>query len=250
MSTNITRLFKNRKQANEAAAELKRQGFGERSIAVVAGRDPNAAEGTPEPSEASVAAALEEAGLSAKSAQAHAERVLKGAVAVTVRAPFGTAAAAQAAFAKYNGVDLGISDVAAASKTNVSTPFSSGFGWPVLSHHPAPFSALLNWPLLSEERTPKAKLLDDPTPFSNRMGWSVLSEDAAPFSKRWGWRLLCDRATPLSDRFDWKVLSDDATPLSNRFGWEVLSNKPPKAQLSPDATPFSKSLGMRVLSDE
>lgn len=100
--------------------------------------------------------------------------------------------------------------------TDDPTPFSSKFGWPLLSNRDpnidldsvssTPFSKMLNLPLLSQARTTQAELkTDDPAPFSRMLNLPLLSGRSGNVE------LKTDDPTPLSRALNMPLLSDRET---------------------------------------
>jgi hypothetical protein len=111
-----------------------------------------------------------------------------GKYAVSVRAEWGFATSAMAILDAHKPIGGG-ETTEKPSNGRTSTAFSGFFdfpelmeikSWVVLSHEPAPFSKLLNQPVLSDMK-PKAELLDEAAPLSARMNFPTISR-SKPFS--------------------------------------------------------------------
>ena len=237
MSSIITRLYDTREKADAAATDLKRTGFLDESVSVIAPAADTAAASETGAND-QVLTALRQAGLSEAGAPAFAERVRQGGTAVVVHALVGRAVPAIAILDAHGPMKLDVSgyEYAALYRPEMAsaTPLSTAMDWRVLYDDPTPLSSWLKWPVLSRRQNPSVKLLHEP----------------APLSRRTGWKLLIGDPTLLSSRFHWQVLWNNPTPLSSRTGWRVLAAKQnPSVKLLRESAPLSRALGMKVLSE-
>ena len=252
MTQTISRLYPARENADAATADLRRAGFGDDIIHVVA---------PTEPPDEQVVASFRRGGVVDSEAEAYGDAIKRGETLVSVQAPFGSAVKALLILQKHGPTDTGVAEPGhAEAPADPATPLSSAFGWRVLSHNPAPLSSLLNLPLLSRRgspRKPDAELKDDPAPFSKSIGTPVLTEQPTILSSRVRWRVLWDNPAPLSTRLKLPILSKEQKSPRSRFGLPLLSGDPAPLSkllglkvLSNDPAPLSRMLGWRVMSDE
>ena len=121
-----------------------------------------------------------------------------GKYAVTVRAEFGSANTAMSILDAQKPVGGSErTEQVATGRTSTAFSGFFDFpelmeikSWVALSHEPAPFSNLLNTPVLSDIK-PNADLLDEAAPLSSRMNFPTISR-TKPFSG-----LLCDKSSTI-----------------------------------------------------
>ena len=251
MTQTISRFYRDRENADAAAAELRQAGFTDSMINVVAP--------TEAPDE-QILASIRRGGVVATHAEVFAEGIKRGETLVSVEPLFGWALTATAILEKHGPTDTGLAEQShEEAPPDPAAPLSSAFGWKVLIHNPAPLSSLLKWPVLSTRRSPRkpdSKLVDNPAPFSRMIHSAVLTERPTILSSRAGWRVLWDNPAPLSARLKWPILSKSQKPPPVRFGLRLLLDQPAPLSarlglklLSNDPAPLSRLLGWRLLSD-
>jgi len=252
MTQTISRIYQVRENADAAATELKKAGFADHAIDMLA------------PAEApdeQILARIRRSGVMATHAEVFAEGIKRGETLVSVQAQFGCAALATAILQKHSPTDTGLAEQGSEkAPPDPAAPLSSACGWKVLIDNPAPLSSSLGWSVLSARRPsrkPDSEFVDNPAPFSKAIHTPVLTNRSTILSSRVGWRVLLDNPAPLSGRVGWpilskeqklpparfglRLLSDNPAPLSARLGWKMLSNDP---------APLSRFFGMRVLSND
>ena len=251
MTETISRFYRERENADAAAAELRQSGLTDSMITVV---------GPTEASDEDVLASIRRGGVVAAHAEAFAAGIRRGETLVSVRPLFGWALNATAILRKHGPTDTGMAEQSPEeAPPDPATPLSSALGWTVLIRNPAPLSSWLKWPLLSTRRSPRkpdSQLVDNPAPFSKAIHGPVLTERPTILSSRVGWRVLWDNPAPLSTRLRWPILSKQPNPPAVRFGLRLLSDQPAPLSarlglklLSKDPAPLSRLLGWRVSSD-
>ena len=262
MTQTISRIYSSRENAAAAVKELKGTGFRDCPMNVVPPLDGNATDGEPAGiPEDQIVASIMRGEVVARHAAVYADGVREGGTVVSVRAPFGSAAAATTIMEKHSPTETGLEDQGyEKTPPDPAAPLSSACGWTVLSGNPTPLSSMLGLPVLSSRRSPPKPdrdLPDNPAPFSKRISMRVLSDKPAILSERFGWRLLLKNSASLSGRLGWPLLSgnqkapqkrfglpllsDNPAPLSSRLGWKLLSKNP---------APLSAKLHWRVLSSD
>jgi hypothetical protein len=154
MSTIITRLYKTHKQALDAVNDLKRNGFSEGSINLVASAgDGEAGSGTSSQSADALVASILKGGVSGANAKVYAEAVRRGGSLVTVVALFGSALKAGEILDRFDPVIGGVpaSDEYAESPGPIAQ-LLKGRSKTVLLDQAAPFSSLLHIPAVIRGR--------------------------------------------------------------------------------------------------
>ena len=183
MTQIITGVFGDPATGPAAAAALKKRGFGEDQVRVVAGAG-----------DEGVLASLIGNGLTQAEAAACAGAVSRGGSVVSVAAPFGSANLATHVLNSFDAGKLFSAPVTDADESADPAPFSSIFGWNLLSKGAAPFSGLFDLPVLSKKQSPAVNLLNSaPSPFSRSLGLPTLSRNPAPFSSLFKLPLLSKR---------------------------------------------------------
>ena len=232
MTQTVSCIYRAREDADAAAAELRKVGFPDDEIHVVA---------MAEASDDEIRAATQQAGLRATHAEFYADAVKRGETLVSVPAQFGCAALVSKILHKHNPTETGLPEQGYEQRSwDPAAPLSSKWGWTVLFDNPAPLSAWLGIRVLSTDqpvRKRNADLIDNPAPFSKAIKAPLLTERPAILSSRFGWRVLLTDPAPLSSRLGWPVLSKKP----GRFGPRLLSDKP---------APFSALLGLKLLSSD
>ncbi len=252
MTQTISRIYQVRENADAAATALKKAGFAERGINVVA---------PAEAPDGQILASIRRGGVVATHADVYAEGIKRGETLVSVQAPFGCATLATALLEKHGPTDTGLGEQGyEKAPPDPAAPLSSACGWTVLIDNPAPLSSSLGWSVLSTRRPPRkpdSELVDNPAPFSKTIHKPILTDRPTILSSRFGWRVLLDNPAPLSARFRWPILSKEQKLPPVRFGLRLLSNNPAPLSarlgwklLSNDPAPLSRFFGMRVLSDD
>lgn len=252
MTETISRIYQVRENADAAAAELKKAGFADRAINVVA---------SAEAPDEQVLAQIRQGGVVAAHADVYAERIKRGETLVSVQAQFGCGGWATEILEKHSPADTGLAEQGyEKAPPDPAAPLSSAYGWRVLINNPAPLSSSLGLPVLFTRRPPRkpnSELVDNSAPFSKLIGQPVLIDRPAILSSRLGWRVLWDNLAPLSARLrlpvlskeqkvppvraGLRLLSDNLAPLSSRLGWKLLLNDP---------APLSRLFRLRVLAND
>lgn len=219
MTTIITRLYSNAKKANSVVAALKKEHFTDSEITVIA---------TGSKKDADAAAYKDDilaGGVAPDAADVYAGQVADGKALVVVRAPVGRAVDAQAVVDAHEPIDAGVenTDVYVSTQKGMSvmdktsTPASdyahrlmvSGDALPALSEQSFPFSSKFGFELLSD--TPaRAELSDDDMPLSSFFKMNMLS-DREPNIE------LSDR----KPNFD--LSKQNPFPMSSMLGWKLLT---------------------------
>ncbi len=272
----VTRVFATQAKAAHAANVLKERGFNDGQITVIG----PPADGDHDKA-AAVAASLSALSVGQAFAALAAAKIAAGATAVSVAAPFGWAARAEAVLTEAGPepIDAPDMDPPTTQSTLRTMGVGTGSAAPArlmqmikadpapagameIEHDPAPLSRKLGWPVLVHGATSsESGSRDEPAPLSAKLGWPVLSAkppsvdllaEGWSLSSRLGWGLLSDHSsrastvlsddpTPLSTKLGWKTLIDDPAPLSAKAGWQILLTDP---------SPLSRLLGWPVLSLE
>ena len=260
MTQTISRSYSSRENGAAAVEELKRTGFDDSAIHVIAPADRDASDAEPAAMpDDELMASIAQGGVVATHAAAYADAVRRGETLVSVRAPFGCAATVTSILDKFDPTETGLGDQGYGyPPPDPATPLSSAFRWTVLIDDPTPLSSWLGWPTLSARqplRKPDRDLIDNPAPLSKAVGMPLLSDKPAPLSRRLGWQLLLGNPAPLSTRLGWPLLSGSQNPPQTRFGLPLLSDNPAPLSslfglklLSSDPAPLSRLFGWRVLS--
>lgn len=248
----VSRFYQTHETAEAAAAELMQAGFDRGCINVVAPA------GLPD---AQVLAAIRNGGVEAGHARVYATAVQGGETLVSVRPPFGCAAAVTDILHKHAPTSTGMAEQAFKKPVPViGAPLSAKAGMPLLLDDPAPLSALLSLPVVlpspPSPRVPSRSHADNPAPFSELLPGPVLTDRPAILSSLAGMPLLSDAPAPLSASLKLPTLTK-SKPLTNRSGGRHRPDNPAPFSrllglklLARDASPFSKVLGVRVLSDK
>ena len=252
MTQTISRVYQDRENAEAAAAALKKAGFGDQAINLIAPSDV--------PDE-DLAARIRQGGVVATHAGVFAEAIRRGETLVSVQAQFGSGAEATRILQRHRPTDTGLPEqgyIEAAPEA--AAPLSSALGLPVLLHDPTPLSSVLMLPVLTASRPsrrPDAELVDDPAPLSKLIGQPVLVDRPSVLSSLFGLRVLWDNSAPLSARLGLPVLTKGRKPPSDRSGAGLRPDKPAPLSslfgltlLSNDPAPLSRLFGLRVLSDD
>ena len=238
----ISRLFTNSRDAASTVTELKKAGFGETRVQVIAKTGDHVSVDN-----------IVRQGIGVRNARSYAKRIHQGEVLLIVDAPFGYAARATAILQRARGGDGAVTDATSRQATyegvvwDEATPLSSALGIPVLTHEAAPFSSFWHIPTLSRRQSGKRHsfglptLSHNPAPLSSALGLATLSHNAAPFSSALGLATLSHNAAPLSRLLSMATLSRRAAPLSKALGLPVLTN---------NATPLSDAVHAPVLADD
>lgn len=186
----VTRLFNTLQDAQDAAAELVKEGFRDGDITLV-----TSAQGYVAP------VTLQRKGVLSHNAAFYAPRVREGQVLAIVGVPLGTAALATEILEKPRGQETGTARVIYEGGTwDDATAFSSSLGLPVLlSGMAAPLSSFWSLP--------------------------VLTKGAASLSRLLGLPLLSKSAAPLSGLFGMATLARNGAPLSSLLGLPVLTKR-------------------------
>lgn len=212
MTQTICRMYPSAEIAASAADAVKRTGFPESLIHVVA---PAGAASLPTEE---VVAAVTKCGISKSKAQVFAQGLARGEGLVIAHAPFTSAEAAIAEMAKYQPISSGIPEPEPnpPKPWDEAAPFSSAFQLPTHASDPAPFSRFWNLPLLIKSKAGDPEHLEMISFFSRKPGL---------FSGMWRWPLLSSSATPVSNFFGLSALSSNPTPFSSWFKLPVLTRK-------------------------
>ncbi|WP_372422103.1 hypothetical protein [Salinarimonas chemoclinalis] len=256
-STQVIGIFRSEPAAEAAHAALVQAGFEEcrvirpqpRVVADAAGEE--GAEGgartTPAPDAsaldaAAVRAAVLDGYLPGALSRAYLHLLEAGAIVVSVKAPFGEGAAAQATVYSAQGYE----PAPEPPPPRNPAPFSTAFGIPVLSRSRSRTELTPTWSF--SDFLGLRVLSRDPAPLSRALGMATLSGGAAqggrPAQRKttsFGLPLLSRSAAPLSSavglstltapKREWKtsfglpLLSRSASPLSDLFGLPVLTRK-------------------------
>jgi hypothetical protein len=218
MTQTINRIYQRREDAEAATLELKKVGFADDLINVVA---PAVA------SHEHLVERIRQGGVASSHAEAYAERIEQGATLVSVQAAFGLAATVTGILDKHSPSDTGLPEQGYdRPPPDPATPLSSACGWKVLINNPTPLSSYLGWRVLSTNKS-----ADNPAPFSTRLGLPVLSKEQKPPPQRFGMPLLSADPAPFSALLGLKLLSNDPAPLSRLLGLRVLSDASPKQSI-------------------
>ena len=234
MTQTISRIYDNAEKAEAAVKELKRVGFADHAVSVVA----------PMHSAEAALPAITGSGVIASHATVYADALARGETLVSVRAPFGFAATATTILEKHRPTETGLGEQGYEQPPpDPAAPLSSALGWSVLSDNPTPLSSALGLSTLSKNQRKQVRddeLIDNPAPLSRAFGLKLLSDRAAPLSSKFGWKLLSDNPAPLSSKLGMSPLSKDQNAPDSRFGMKLLSDNP---------APLSSALGWKLLSD-
>ncbi|MGP9819052.1 hypothetical protein ACTZWW_03465 [Salinarimonas sp. NSM] len=254
-STQVIGIFRSEPAADAVDAALAQAGFEERRVIRPQPRVAAGGEGVGESvgesaiAEAPIAApaisasALDAAAVRAAVADGYLPGALSrayvglleaGAVVVSVKAPFGEGAAAEAIVRDADGCE----PAPEAPPPRNPAPFSTGFGIPVLTRTRSRTELIPKWS------------------FSDFLGIRVLSGNRAPLSRALGMATLSGKpAERKSTSFGLPLLAGGAAPLSSSFGLSTLST-PKRAWetsfgmplLTRSAAPLSSLLGLPVLT--
>lgn len=218
MSTVITRLYESSARTVEVISRLKRKGFVDRDIDVIAAV-PGEEEGAPGEGAESIVARMEEAGVLKKSAVKYADRVKDGAALLVVRAPFGTVNKATKVADSFQPVRAGVDNeevyvVKDTVPTNIirtgapaplvksDEKFMSGGVVPGLMES-GTFSAMIGIPTVTEARKRDSVIRKNTTPFSSLLGLSTVIRKKGKLS----------------------VIHRNTTPFSSLFGFPTVIRK-------------------------
>lgn len=232
----IARYYKTVKQAHDAHASLRENGFPGRAIAIIA---PNETKKTDEEGKlVSVKSNIHEVATSsihagrllAEHADFYASNLKKGWSLVVVQPPFGAVRLATTILDDHKPIDV---------------------------VHEQP-----------EEIKPFVPLSQRSAPFSEALGWNVLSNKSAPLSEFWGFGTVSNRLSFMSRLFGelgnphyaltdmFGLTTRSRSPFHGTFGLPLLSGKSGDRwkhslglpMLSKGAAPFSNFFGMPLLS--
>ena len=197
MTQTISRMYATKADADAAAGELAKHGFGPEEVFVVG--PPALADGE-EPSQETIAAVAAEIvrGYVVKArAAAYAPKVARGATLVTVHAPFGVGFKATLLLNRHKPIDSGIAEPSyPRPRYDEAAPLSSGLMMPVRSSDPTPFATFWNLPTL----------LSSSAPLSDWLRYSTISKSPAPSSTLLHLPILSDSVAPMSSSFGLPLL--------------------------------------------
>lgn len=166
----ISSLFNTHAAAMDAAADLKKSGFPEGFVHVVASQASGVS-----------AKSLVEQGINPVRAESTAEAILEGRSLVIVETPLGTAKLATMVLNRHQPNNSGISEVRYEGYVaDETTFFSSNFRFPLLLKNAFPFSSWLGLALLLKDNPEKTRSFGMPFlsgkefPFSSMLGLPLL----------------------------------------------------------------------------
>jgi hypothetical protein len=205
------RFYKNVKQARKACDALKKEGFSERTYAMITPSGDGDGNST-----ANLVEALRAGMLLSEHADFYAKNLADGLALVVVQPPFGNLKRAE---------EILITNGALTIKHN--DPYEARAKQP-LRRDPAPLSGFFGFKALS----------DSPQPTFEKWGWRLLSSDGKPSMSRALPELTSSHFT-LTGMFG--LLSRSPAPLSGMTGMPTLSNK---------AAPLSGMAGLPLLTSK
>ncbi len=188
MSFEISRMYGTAADAQNAAEELREEGFDDVHVVT-----PPAGSDVPV---SAIAAQIAQGKVLLADAKIYAKGVAAGSSLVTVHAPFGTGKLATVIMDGHNPVASGMVVPEEEPVWDEAAPLSSAMHWPTR--------------------------VDDPTPASNVIGVPPLADPYWSFSKMLGLPLLADDKMP-EGRWGMKFLSDNPAPLSSLLGLPTLA---------------------------
>ena len=196
----ITRLYETAQQATHAVQELKRYGFDESLINVVAHDSADRAGAVPAARDAAAAAAsIMAGGVLRAEALDYAVAVQQGRSLVSVRAPFGTGAVAIGVLERCGPVDDDIQRARhVVAGWDDAAPFSSVLWIPALADGAAPFSRFWNLPVLTAR--------GDNGLLSTLLALPLLTRRGSTLSSKLGLPLLTRRGSTLSSKLGLPLL--------------------------------------------
>lgn len=204
------RFYKNVKQARKACDALKKEGFSERTYAMITPTGEEDGNNT-----ANLVEALRAGMLLSEHADFYAKNLADGLALVVVQPPFGNLKRAEEILITSGALTLKHDD-----------PYAAGVNRPV-SRDPAPLSSFFGFKPLS----------DSPQPSFEKWGWRLLSDGkpsmsralpeltSSDFTLTGMFGLLSRSAAPLSGMTGMPTLSNNAAPLSGMAGLPLLSSK-------------------------
>lgn len=224
MTTILTRLYAEEKQAQAAVTALK--GF---EVGLVA---------RPGAKDAGLEALLDKAGVWTSRIPGYAAQIRKGGAVVTVRAEWGTALAAIRHLDAQGPIGADERQVG----WHAAAPLSALLGIPVLDK----LSHYVSYVGLSRAAAPLSNLLKLKATL-NLKPWAGLFDAAAPVSGVLHLATI-SRAKPFSSLIAYDLLANLAAPFSNLLKLKVLASPTPRAGLLGEAAPLSHLLHLPTIS--
>ncbi len=161
-----------------------------------------------------------------RDAKVYAKHVAKGAVFVTVYAPFGAGRKMTVFLDSHRPVDPGFPPPAQPRlRYDEATPLSCALGLPVLASHPTPCSAVLGLPAILLEDGPFRKFLRSPAPLSHLLNIPVMSASGASTSTSLGLQTLTAKGEPTSTSLGLPTLTTRGVPTSTSLGLPTVTAK-------------------------
>ena len=237
MTSPLVRMYATERQARDAVAKLKEEGFREEEIFLVTPGSSIAA-----PPLGTISSAMLAGEVLGSQARFFAEGVKQGRSVVAICAPFGTGKLANSVLDSYQPLDTGLQVTERPPPVwDEAAPFSSAFLLPILKRaQPAPFSTFLGLGTLSHGRS-----------FLSGMFRELTAADFAVFGRnpltrnQAGWASLSGRSGPSwTTSLGFPMLSKNPAPLSSSLGMHTLA----KPNLSRQAAPLSEITGLPTLS--
>lgn len=229
MAHAISRIYATKADADSAIGDLGKHGFDTGNVFVV---DPPAVPVDPSsPAGQSVveqiADKIAKGFILKRDAKVYAKHVAKGAVFVTVYAPFGAGRKMTVFLDSHRPVDPGFPPPAQPRlRYDEATPLSCALGLPVLASHPTPCSAVLGLPaIFLLEDGPFRKFLRSPAPLSHLLNIPVMSASGASTSTSLGLQTLTAKGEPTSTSLGLPTLTTRGVPTSTSLGLPTVTAK-------------------------
>ena len=228
MAHAISRIYATKADADLAIGDLGKHGFDTGNVFVV---DPPAVPVDPSsPAGQSVveqiADKIAKGFILKRDAKVYAKHVAKGAVFVTVYAPFGAGRKMTVFLDSHRPVDPGFPPPAQPRlRYDEATPLSCALGLPVLASHPTPCSAVLGLPAILLEDGPFRKFLRSPAPLSHLLNIPVMSASGASTSTSLGLQTLTAKGEPTSTSLGLPTLTTRGVPTSTSLGLPTVTAK-------------------------
>jgi len=190
----IVKTYETAQQASDAVKALKANGLEDELINVVA---PSWDSSAHAPTVDAVAAAIAKGYVLMADARLYARTVIeRGFSLVSVRPPFGWGRMVTDILQDFSPIDSGVKEAPTHAPWEDAAPFSSTFGWSLLSN-PDVGNISFGLPLLSSSKMGDSSfgipLLSNPLLGRSSFGLPLLSKKAAPFSSLLGLPLLTSR---------------------------------------------------------
>jgi hypothetical protein len=191
MSHEISRMYATAADAENAAAELRDEGFSDVFVVSPPAR--------PDVPVSAIAAQIAHGRVLLSDARIYAEGVARGGSLVTVHAPFGSGMLASNILDSYPTIPNGMPEPERVTMWDEAAPLSSAMHMPILIDDAAPASRVIGL----------APLTGSGCGLSSMIGMPLLSDGGPMGDSKWGLPLLSSNPAPLSSLLGLKLLRQD-----------------------------------------